>query len=153
MDSTEQALFNLFELAENIGRMHRKERDDWETDLQPSEIHVIAFLSENSGSNLSVIASAVGITRGGASKILKRLEKKNMIAAFQRPGNRKEIYFELTGEGGRICEKHLEIHRKWKNRDLKVLNRLGRNEIFQLSRLTRELNQLVEDEILEMGRG
>ncbi|KAA8680571.1 MarR family transcriptional regulator [Clostridium sp. HV4-5-A1G] len=150
MSDIEQLLFIFHELIENIQRMNQSEYDTWETDLKPAEIHLVDCIYKNAGSNLSAISDVFGITKGGVSKMLKRLQVKNTIVSFKKPGNNKELYFELTEKGKEIYKKHQEIHEKWKNRDSKILAKLNYKEIHQLLCSIQKLNQYVRDEIEEM---
>jgi DNA-binding PadR family transcriptional regulator len=74
-------------------------------------------------------SDAFGMTKGGVSKMIKRLQVKNAIVPFKKPDNNKNIYFELTEKGKKISKRHQEIHKKWKNRDSEILAKLKDKEI------------------------
>lgn len=150
MPETEQLSFVFHELMENVQRMNQMENDTWETDLGPAEIHLVSCISQNMGSNLSAISDAFGMTKGGVSKMLKRLQAKNAIVPFKKPNNNKEIYFKLTQKGKVICKRHQEIHKKWKRRELRILAKLDDEEVCRLLYSMQKLNQYVRDEIEKM---
>ena len=49
--------------------------------------------------NATLLAETLGITRGGASKAVSKLQSLGLVERYQLPDNRKEVYYRLTGSG------------------------------------------------------
>ena len=54
--------------------------------------------------NVTALAEALGITRGGASKAVARLQSLGLVERYQLPDNRKEVYYRLSEQGHRRKE-------------------------------------------------
>lgn len=57
------------------------------------------------------------MTRGAISKMAKKLIKKGIIESYQKPDNKKEIYFRLTEQRQRVYNLHEELHKEFQERD------------------------------------
>ena len=64
------------------------------------------------------------MTRGAISKLTKKLIKKGIIESYQKPDNKKEIYFRLTSEGKVINKVHEELHKEFQERDKAVFEQV-----------------------------
>ncbi len=80
--------------------------------------------------NVTALAEAMGITRGGASKGVARLERAGLVARYQLPENRKSVYYRLTEEGEKALSqlKH-------------ALSVLGEKEMRYIAQLDSETKQ------------
>ena len=63
------------------------------------DIHLIDTIGKNEGSNVTEIARIHKITKSAVSQAVKKLEKRDLVARYQAPENRKEVLFRLTEEG------------------------------------------------------
>ena len=54
--------------------------------------------------NVTALAEALGITRGGASKAVSKLQSMGLVERYQLPDNRKEIYYRLSEQGRKRME-------------------------------------------------
>lgn len=97
-------------------------------DLNINETHTIDFIGKNIKNNSSEISKYLNITRGGATKIVKKLLEKGYILGYSIEENRKEKYFNLTEKGMKIYEKHLENHRKAEERDSQIFENFNSKE-------------------------
>ncbi|MHA4990631.1 winged helix DNA-binding protein [Cetobacterium somerae] len=97
-------------------------------DLNINETHTIDFIGKNIKNNSSEISKYLNITRGGATKIVKKLLEKGYILEYSIEENRKEKYFNLTEKGMKIYEKHLENHRKAEERDSQIFENFNSKE-------------------------
>ena len=57
--------------------------------------------------NVTALAEVLGVTRGGASKAVARLQSMGLVERYQLPDNRKEVYYRLS-ENGRVRKEQLE---------------------------------------------
>lgn len=118
-------------------------------DLNINEIHAIDFIGKNIKNNSSEISKYLNITRGGATKIVKKLLEKDYILEYSTPENKKEKYFSLTKIGEDIYKKHLENHKKAQERDSKMFDLFDLNEKKVINKflnvLKDDLKKKVED--------
>jgi DNA-binding MarR family transcriptional regulator len=91
-------------------------------ELTIHERRTIRYIGEHKISNATSIASGLGITRGGISKICSRLISKSMITAHQMEGNRKEIFYRLTAVGDKIYNALMEYHRNTENKCREIID-------------------------------
>ena len=89
--------------------------------LNLAEVHCIDQIGVTDPANVTKIADAMRLTRGAVSKITKKLLCKGLIESYQRPGNNKEIYFQLTSGGRQIFEEHRICHVKSRQDKLAIL--------------------------------
>lgn len=97
-------------------------------ELNINEIHTIDFIGKNVKNNSSEISKYLNITRGGATKIVKKLLEKNYILEYSIPENKKEKYFNLTKSGEDIYKKHLKNHKEAQERDSKIFDAFDLSE-------------------------
>lgn len=123
VDLGEQVVDRMLAHAESDfeERMAAALRCEWGDDaplLSLKECHVLSGISEDGQENASALAARMGLTRGGMSKILSRLQAKGYLSIGAKEGNRKEQALGLTPHGLRAVELHGELHRaaqeKWK---------------------------------------
>jgi DNA-binding MarR family transcriptional regulator len=89
-----------------------------------SEVHCIEYIGRNVDSNVTKLAESFYVTRGAISKITKKLIKKGLIESYQKPDNKKEIYFRLTEQGKVINKVHEELHKEFQERDKAVFEQV-----------------------------
>lgn len=73
--------------------------------------HVLQVIADQGHANGIFISSELGLTRGGVSKILKRLESLGTVVSQKREGNNKELYYSATASGLKFAAAHMAIHR------------------------------------------
>ncbi|HBD96045.1 MAG: hypothetical protein A2015_16730 [Spirochaetes bacterium GWF1_31_7] len=78
--------------------------------LYPAEMHMIAFIKDNPGKNMTDLADIIGITKGGVSQMVTKLCKKKFITKYRSPTNCKEVFFKLTNDGEFIYSEHKRFH-------------------------------------------
>ncbi|MDF2935735.1 MAG: transcriptional regulator, MarR family [Paenibacillaceae bacterium] len=60
------------------------------------------YIGNHADSNVTKLAESFYMTRSAISKITKKLMEKGLIDSYQKPENKKEIYFRLTEQGRRL---------------------------------------------------
>lgn len=79
--------------------------------LYTSEIHLIDAVGPDEGYNGSVLSEKMGITNGAVTQITAKLLAKGIVRKIKKPGNKKEVYIQLTELGKVAYANHLELHR------------------------------------------
>lgn len=114
---------------------------------QPSEVHCIEFIGKNQDSNVTKLASSLFMTRSAISKITKKLVKKGYIESYQKPDNKKEVYFKLTEQGKEIFEVHERTHEEFQQRDQVVFAQVTEQQYEELGRFLAKYDQHLNQEI------
>jgi DNA-binding MarR family transcriptional regulator len=76
----------------------------------PAEAHFIEAIQDHPKSNTNEIAEILGLTKANISLRAARLCKKGYIEKYNRPSNRKEIYYRLTTFGHALYDAHAAYH-------------------------------------------
>jgi DNA-binding MarR family transcriptional regulator len=80
--------------------------------INHAEVHLLDTINKHPGENTSRLARRNGITKGAVAQITKKLLEKSLVTSFQMPGNRKEVYFELTKLGKKVVSGHDRHHKR-----------------------------------------
>lgn len=115
-------------------------RVDGAPELSLSECHVLAAIGSDADASASAIASALGMTRGGISKIIGRLERKGCVRAMPKAGSKREISLTLTPLGRRVFDVHEELHAARRSRMVEFFARFSADEKKVLGRFLEELS-------------
>ena len=54
----------------------------------------------------------MGVTKGAISQVIEKLENKGLVRKYQKSGNGKEVFIELTEEGKDTCEDRKGINQE-----------------------------------------
>ncbi|MCP4723206.1 MAG: MarR family transcriptional regulator [Desulfobacteraceae bacterium] len=79
-------------------------------DLSHSEIHMIEIIGNNEDLSVTDIGKLLGITKGGVSQSLKRLEKKDLTTKKPDPENLSRSIVYLTAKGNMAYWAHKHWH-------------------------------------------
>ena len=74
-------------------------------DLHVNDVGLLAVLAESGDWNIRKITQALGAPFSTISSALDRLEARRLVRRRRRPGDRRVVYIELTGDGLRLAEK------------------------------------------------
>ena len=74
-------------------------------DLHVNDVGLLAVLAEPGDWNIRKITQALGAPFSTISSALDRLEARRLVRRRRRPGDRRVVYIELTGDGLRLAEK------------------------------------------------
>ena len=130
------------------------EKEEWSSLLSESELalvenvtltecHVIDYIGNHRLTNAVSIAAALGITKGGISKITARLLAKKLIETHRMEGNRKEIFLTLTPVGKEVFELHAGLHARMYERLTNMFSDYSREELDVVGRFLNDLQKLV----------
>ena len=117
----------------------------------PSEIHCIAYIGGDEDSNVTKLAESFNMTRGAISKLTKKLEKKGLIESYQKPDNKKEVYFRLTEQGNPIYSIHEDMHREFINRDKLFFEQISKKQLDATLDFAEKYNRHLDAEIEKLG--
>lgn len=121
--------------------------------LHPSEIHLIQAIGDNAGSNLSTIATILGITRGAASQKVTQLAHRGFIRKTRRESNEKEVFLDLTDAGRRAYEHHEEKHSDVYRRIIEHCGAVTQPEIDGIRRFLSSMELVFDERIIEKMKG
>ncbi|GIP40240.1 hypothetical protein J31TS4_35200 [Paenibacillus sp. J31TS4] len=115
------------------------------------EVHCIDLIENMQDPNVSKLAKAFRVTRGAISKVTKRLIEIRAIERYQKPGNKKEIYFRLTDIGREIYWEHEKMHEARIERDSGFFSPLNEAEKDQMIRMLHKIYGQIAEELKKMG--
>ncbi|WP_270526636.1 MarR family transcriptional regulator [Longibaculum muris] len=112
-----------------------------------SDVHSIDFIGRNKDANVTKLATYLKMTRGAASKIVKRLQAQGLIDVYMKEDNKKEKYYRLTKVGKRIFKEHDKRHQLWIKRDSQFIKQYSAIEIQYIKEFMKDYNQYLEEQI------
>ena len=80
--------------------------------LHRSEVHMVDAIGKNKGINITKLAKLQGITKAAVSKMIRNLVKKGLVTKSLSPETENEVVLNITDEGKKVFESHLEYHRQ-----------------------------------------
>lgn len=120
-------------------------------DYKSSEVHCIEYIGRNIDSNVTKLAESFYMTRGAISKLTKKLIKKGIIESYQKPDNKKEIYFRLTEKGKEVYKIHEELHKEFQERDKAVFDQVTEEQCDMMLSFVEKYDRHLDAEIEKQG--
>lgn len=117
----------------------------------PSEIHCMEYIGESADSNVTELAGSFYMTKSAISKLTKRLIKKGLIESYQKPDNKKEIYFRLTEQGKLVNDIHKGLDKEFQERDKAVFEQVTDEQYEIMIRFAESYNKHLDMEIAKQG--
>ncbi len=114
---------------------------------QFSEVHCIELVKHLEKPNVTKLAEKMNMTKGGVSKLTKKLISSKDIEPYQIGNNKKEVYFRLTDKGNDLYLRHNELHDLWKERETKIINMVTEDETKVIINFLNKLNEHIDIEI------
>ncbi|QAY68611.1 MarR family transcriptional regulator [Paenibacillus protaetiae] len=118
---------------------------------KPSEVHCMEYIEKHIDSNVTKLAESLYMTSGAISKITQKLIKKGLIESYQKPDNKKEIYFRLTEQGKVIYTIHEELHQQFQERDKAVFEQITDEQFDSMLRFLEKYSKHLDAEIKKQG--
>lgn len=78
--------------------------------LHRAEIHTVQAVGDEPGLSVGDLAERMGVTKGAASQMVRRLEDKRMLTRSHPKGNRKTVALKLTELGEAARSEHMRYH-------------------------------------------
>lgn len=151
MDKEEQTMMGLWDMFKKRMWLDSFKMKASLKGYNPSEIHCIAYIGEDEDSNVTKLAESFDMTRGAISKLTKKLIKKGLIESYQKPDNKKEVYFKLTEQGKAIYNIHEEMHRELKDRDQPFFEQVTGEQLDVILGFAEKYNTHLDTEIKKLG--
>jgi DNA-binding MarR family transcriptional regulator len=127
--STDEILSSTFnKVSERQHIIKNLAEQNFLTEYSFIEVHCIELIEKIEQANVTKLSKAFKMTRGALSKIVKKLIEKGAIEIYQKPENKKEIYYKLTDIGLSIYLEHEEMHKSRIERDRMLFRNLSLDE-------------------------
>lgn len=91
--------------------------------------------------NANELSRILGVTNGAINQMANKLIKKGFVETFRLEGNRKEVYYKLTGLGEVAYEGHKNYHVKIHDSLFRYLDELQEEKIETIIKF---LDKLIE---------
>ena len=150
MNKEEQVMLGFRELFNKMAWLNKLKMEDSLVGYKSSEVHYIECIEKNVDSNVTKLAETLYMTRGAISKMTKKLESKGIIESYQKPDNKKELYFRLTEEGKRIYSIHETLHKEFYERDKVVFDQITEEQFDNMLRFVEKYNRHLDAEIKQL---
>ena len=151
MSTQEKVLESLWNMFNKLIWLNEYSMKKSFEDYKPSEVHCIDYIGKNKDANVTKLAEVFSMTRGAISKLAKKLIAKGLIESYQKPENKKEIYYKLTESGWRIFDIHDKLHTGFHDRDKTVFEDFSKEELDTIIRFARQYDLHLGNKIKELG--
>lgn len=101
-----QALFKVNNQLKELEKKNLTEISNGKY-LSPSEIITMSIIKNHPESNITEIATHLGVTKGAVSQVIRKLEEKQMIEKY-KTHNEKEVYLKLLEEADKVVKEYEE---------------------------------------------
>ncbi|HUW41383.1 MAG TPA: MarR family transcriptional regulator [Rectinemataceae bacterium] len=151
MNREEQVMMSFTDFLNKMASLNKFTMKDRLKGLKPSEVHCIEYIGRNADPNVTRLAESFYVTRGAISKLAKKLMGKGFIESYQKPDNRKEIYFRLTKQGKAIFKLHEALHREFQERDKAVFAQVTEEQFDIVLGFVEKYSRHLDEEIRKLG--
>lgn len=151
MNKEEQIITDLRDLFNKMVWLNKFKMEDSLKGFKSSEVHCIEYIGRNVDSNVTKLAESFYMTRSAISKLTKKLMTKGIIDSYQKPENKKEIYFRLTDQGKVIYKIHEDLHKEFRERDKTVFEQVTEEQLDGILSFMEKYNRHLDEEIKKQG--
>lgn len=151
MNKEEQVIKAFRGLFTRLVWLNKTMMEDSLKGYNSSEVHCIEYIGRNIDPNVAKLAGAFYMTTGAISKLTKKLIKKGVIESYQKPDNKKEIYFRLTEQGAVIYKIHEELHKEFQERDKVVFEQVPEEQFESMLSFVKKYSKHLDAEIKKKG--
>ena len=151
MNKEEQVIMGFRDVYNKMVSLNKVKMEESLKGYKSSEVHCIEYIERNVDSNVTKLAESFYMTRGAISKINKKLLKKGIIESYQKPDNKKEIYFRLTEQGKVIYKVHEELHKEFQERDKAVFEQVTQEQYDIMLSFVEKYSRHLDAEIEKQG--
>lgn len=144
-------LMNLFtKYMEKQEVLSRLTEDECLHGFSYSEIHTIVAIKMVEEPNVTGVAQFMKLTKGGITKITKKLEDKHLIESYKKETNKQKVFFKLTEEGQKLFDEHERRHNLYLKRDNEFFNRYNEKDLKSIEIFMNDFNNYLDLKIKEM---
>ncbi|MBE6086469.1 MAG: MarR family transcriptional regulator [Clostridium beijerinckii] len=151
MNKQEQVLMDFRKVFNKMAWLNKLKMEDSLKGYNPSEVHYIECIGRNVESNVTKLAESLYMTRGAISKMTKKLIQRGIIESYQKPDNKKEIYFRLTEQGQKVYEIHEKLHKEFQERDKVVFEQVTDEQFDAMLGFIEKYSRHLDAEIKKLG--
>ncbi|EOH96494.1 hypothetical protein UAY_02862 [Enterococcus moraviensis ATCC BAA-383] len=151
MNKKEQTTTEFRGLFNKLAWLNKQKMEEALKEYKPSEVHCIESIGKSVDPNVTKLAESLYMTRGAISKITKKLIKKDVIESYQKPKNKKEIYFKLTEQGKKVFTIHEKLHEEFRERDKVVFEHVTEAQFDDMLRFIEKYSQHLDEEMKKQG--
>jgi DNA-binding MarR family transcriptional regulator len=151
MNKEEQVIMGFRDLFNKLVLLNKFKMEDSLKGYKSSEVHCIEYIGRNVDSNVTKLADSFYMTRGAISKIIKKLIEKGIIESYQKPDNKKEIYFRLSEQGKVIYKIHEKLHKEFQERDKAVFEQVTEEQFDSMLSFVERYSNHLDAEIKKLG--
>jgi len=151
MNKEEQVIIGFRDVYNKMVSLNKVKMEESLKGYKSSEVHCIEYIGRNVDSNVTKLSESFYMTRGAISKINKKLLKKGIIESYQKPDNKKEIYFRLTEQGKVIYKVHEELHKEFQERDKAVFEQVTQEQYDIMLSFVEKYSRHLDAEIKKQG--
>ncbi|MDD9269016.1 MarR family transcriptional regulator [Paenibacillus sp. GCM10023248] len=154
MNKEDQVILGFRNVLNKMVWLNKFKMEDSLKGHKPSEVHCIEYIGKHADSNVTILAESFYMTRSAISKITKKLIEKGLIESYQKPDNKKEIYFRLTEQGKVVDQIHEELHQEFRARDKVVFEQVTEEQydsmLSFLEKYSRHLDAEIKKQDIDM---
>ncbi len=151
MNKDEQVIYGFRDLYNKLVWLNNFKMKGSFEDYKSSEVHCIEYIGKNQDVNVTKLAESFYMTSGAISKLTKKLIKKGAIESYQKPENKKEIYFRLTEQGKKIFMTHDKLHEEFRGRDKVIFEQIPKEQFDDMLRFIDLYREHLDLEIKKLG--
>lgn len=151
MNKEEQVMVGFRDLFNKMAWLNKPKMEDRLKEYKPSEVHCIEYIGKNVDSNVTKLSESFYMTRSAMSKITKKLIEKGFIESYQKPDNKKEIYFRLTKQGKEINKIHEKLHEEFQERDKVIFEEVTEEQLDSMLNFVEKYSRHLDEEIKKQG--
>ncbi|MCK9860120.1 MarR family transcriptional regulator [Paenibacillus sp. ATY16] len=151
MNKEDQVIMGFRELYNKLAWLNKTKMEVSLKGYKSSEVHCIEYIGRNADSNVTKLAESFYMTSGAISKMTKKLIHKGLIESYQKPENKKEIYFRLTEQGKAIDKIHYDLHKEFQERDKEVFEQVTDEQFEGVLRFVEKYSRHLDAEIKKQG--
>lgn len=151
MDKNTQVIGEFRDLLNKLIWLNKYKMEAKLKEYKSSEVHCIEFIGQNEDVNVTKLADSFYMTLGAISKLTKKLINKGIIESYQKPENKKEIYFKLTIEGEKVYKIHEELHNEFKERDKIIYSDISDDELNIMINFAQKYSLHIDKELEKLG--
>lgn len=151
MNKEEQVIMGFRDLLNKMVWLNKFKMEDSLKGYKSSEVHCIEYIGRTVDPNVTKLSEFFYVTRGAISKMTRKLIEKGLIESYQKPDNKKEIYFRLTEQGKVIYKIHEELHKEFQERDKAVFEQVTEEQFDGMLSFVEKYSRHLDIEIKKQG--
>ena len=151
MNKEELVIMSFRDLINKMESLNKFKMKDRLKGYKSSEVHCIESIGRNADSNVTKLAESFYMTMGAISKLTKKLIKKGIIESYQKPDNKKEIYFRLSEQGKVVNKVHEDLHHEFQERDKAVFEQVTEEQFDIMLGFVKKFSKHLDAEIKKEG--